>query len=111
MQAEPDTDEVYAQVILLPEPKVYLFSLFLFAFFENFNWIIHFMSHINVFLLCQQDENSVVKEALLPSPPPPRPRVHSFCKTLTASDTSTHGGFSVLKRHADECLPQLVRLF
>ncbi|KAL6650747.1 hypothetical protein ACP70R_009672 [Stipagrostis hirtigluma subsp. patula] len=33
--------------------------------------------------------------------------VHSFCKTLTASDTSTHGGFSVLRRHAEECLPQL----
>jgi hypothetical protein len=42
------------------------------------------------------------------SPSPPRPRVHSFCKTLTASDTSTHGGFSVLRRHADDCLPPLV---
>lgn len=43
-------------------------------------------------------------------PPPPQPHfhVHSFCKTLTASDTSTHGGFSVLRRHADECLPPLV---
>ncbi|CAN6896249.1 unnamed protein product [Brassica oleracea] len=38
---------------------------------------------------------------------PPRFQVHSFCKTLTASDTSTHGGFSVLSRHADECLPPL----
>lgn len=44
----------------------------------------------------------------MPPPPPPRPHVHSFCKTLTASDTSTHGGFSVLRRHADECLPPLV---
>lgn len=43
--------------------------------------------------------------------PPPRPVVHSFCKTLTASDTSTHGGFSVLRRHADECLPPLVIFF
>ncbi|CAA7396505.1 unnamed protein product [Spirodela intermedia] len=34
-------------------------------------------------------------------------KAHSFCKTLTASDTSTHGGFSVLRRHADECLPPL----
>lgn len=33
--------------------------------------------------------------------------VHSFCKILTASDTSTHGGFSVLRKHANECLPQL----
>ncbi|KAJ6816326.1 auxin response factor 2-like [Iris pallida] len=52
-----------------------------------------------------QDENAVEKETL--PPPPPRPHVHSFCKTLTASDTSTHGGFSVLRRHADECLPPL----
>ncbi|KAF3430916.1 hypothetical protein FNV43_RR25646 [Rhamnella rubrinervis] len=73
LKAEPDTDEVFAQVTLLPEPK--------------------------------KDDNLVVKEAL--PPPLPHPRVHSFCKTLTASDTSTHGGFSVLKRHADECLPQL----
>ncbi|CAM0904537.1 unnamed protein product [Alopecurus aequalis] len=36
-----------------------------------------------------------------------RGTIHSFCKTLTASDTSTHGGFSVLRRHAEECLPPL----
>ncbi|KAF2312802.1 hypothetical protein GH714_040502 [Hevea brasiliensis] len=72
-QAEPDTDEVFAQVTLLPEPN--------------------------------QDESAVDKEP--PLPPPPRFHVHSFCKTLTASDTSTHGGFSVLRRHADECLPPL----
>ena len=41
---------------------------------------------------------------------PEKCTVHSFCKTLTASDTSTHGGFSVLRRHADDCLPPLVRL-
>ncbi|KAJ8476836.1 hypothetical protein OPV22_020563 [Ensete ventricosum] len=73
LKAEPDTDEVFAQVTLLPVSK--------------------------------QDENTVEKEML--PPPPPRPHVYSFCKTLTASDTSTHGGFSVLRRHADECLPPL----
>ncbi|TYI72352.1 hypothetical protein E1A91_D07G055800v1 [Gossypium mustelinum] len=73
LKAEPDTDEVFAQVTLLPEPN--------------------------------QDENTVNKEP--PAPQPPRFHVHSFCKTLTASDTSTHGGFSVLRRHADECLPPL----
>ncbi|XP_010249209.1 PREDICTED: auxin response factor 2-like [Nelumbo nucifera] len=73
LKAEPDTDEVFAQITLLPEQN--------------------------------QDENSVEKETL-PSPTS-RPHVHSFCKTLTASDTSTHGGFSVLRRHADECLPPL----
>ncbi|KAJ6388282.1 hypothetical protein OIU77_026787 [Salix suchowensis] len=73
LKAELDTDEVFAQVILLPET--------------------------------QQDVELVEEEDL--PPPPTRPRVHSFCKMLTASDTSTHGGFSVLKRHADECLPPL----
>ncbi|XP_061372331.1 auxin response factor 2B-like [Gastrolobium bilobum] len=73
LKAEPDTDEVFAQVTLLPEPN--------------------------------QDENAVGK--VPPLAPPPRFNVHSFCKTLTASDTSTHGGFSVLRRHADECLPPL----
>ncbi|KAG6420764.1 hypothetical protein SASPL_117302 [Salvia splendens] len=55
----------------------------------------------------EQDENVERKEP----PPPPAAHFHvfSFCKTLTASDTSTHGGFSVLRRHADECLPPLVR--
>ncbi|KAJ8475978.1 hypothetical protein OPV22_019705 [Ensete ventricosum] len=72
LKAEPDTDEVFAQITLLPDSK---------------------------------DENTVEKETL--QAPPPRPHVYSFCKTLTASDTSTHGGFSVLRRHADECLPPL----
>ncbi|KAK6127823.1 hypothetical protein DH2020_038425 [Rehmannia glutinosa] len=78
LKAELDTDEVFAQVTLMPEPN-------------RLPW--------------QQDENAVKKEP--PPPPPPNFRVHSFCKTLTASDTSTHGGFSVLRRHADECLPPL----
>lgn len=74
LKAEPDTDEVYAQITLLPEQN--------------------------------QDENAGEKNSP-PVEPPARFQVHSFCKTLTASDTSTHGGFSVLRRHADECLPPL----
>ena len=35
--------------------------------------------------------------------------LHMFCKTLTASDTSTHGGFSVPRRAAEACFPTLVR--
>ncbi|KAL0426139.1 UNVERIFIED_CONTAM: Auxin response factor 18 [Sesamum radiatum] len=70
--AEPETDEVYAQITLHPEPD-------------------------------QSEPTS-----LDPSPPdPPKQTVHSFCKILTASDTSTHGGFSVLRKHANECLPPL----
>ncbi|KAJ0105589.1 hypothetical protein Patl1_17494 [Pistacia atlantica] len=70
--AEQETDEVYAQITLLPESKQ--------------------------------------EEPITPDPCPsetPRPTVHSFCKVLTASDTSTHGGFSVLRKHATECLPPL----
>ncbi|XVF60459.1 hypothetical protein PTKIN_Ptkin08bG0048500 [Pterospermum kingtungense] len=73
LKAELDTDEVFAQIALLPEPS--------------------------------QDENSVEMEP--PLPPLPEFLVHSFCKTLTPLDTSLHGGFSVLKRHADECFPPL----
>ncbi|GAB4848561.1 Arf GTPase arf1 [Ancistrocladus abbreviatus] len=72
LRAEPETDEVYAQITLLPE----------------------------------SDQSEVTKPDP-PLPEPPRCIVHSFCKTLTASDTSTHGGFSVLRRHADDCLPPL----
>ncbi|EOY25079.1 Auxin response factor 9 isoform 3 [Theobroma cacao] len=70
--AEQETDEVYAQITLLPEAN-------------------------------QPEPTS-------PDQSPPesqRPTVHSFCKVLTASDTSTHGGFSVLRKHATECLPPL----
>ncbi|KAL5983943.1 ADP-ribosylation factor 2 [Asimina triloba] len=72
-KADLETDEVFAQVTLLPET--------------------------------QEDEHGSDKEVEIV--PTRRPRVHTFSKTLTASDTSTHGGFSVLKRHADECLPAL----
>ncbi|KAK9030656.1 hypothetical protein V6N11_032073 [Hibiscus sabdariffa] len=71
-KAEPDTDEVYAQIILVPE--------------------------VDQCEVMSPDD---------PLPEPERCIVHSFCKTLTASDTSTHGGFSVLRRHADDCLPPL----
>jgi len=38
----------------------------------------------------------------------PRPQTEFFCKTLTASDTSTHGGFSVPRRAAEKTFPPLV---
>lgn len=34
-----------------------------------------------------------------------------FYKTLTPSDTSTHGGFSVPRRAAEKLFPQLVRFY
>lgn len=73
LKAEQETDEVYAQITLLPEAE-------------------------------QNEPCSDAGPAPLPKT---KKNVHSFCKTLTASDTSTHGGFSVLRRHADECLPPL----
>ncbi|KAL2524936.1 Auxin response factor 18 [Abeliophyllum distichum] len=70
--AEQETDEVYAQITLMPEV------------------------------------DQTQPRSLDPCPSePPRPTVHSFYKVLTASDTSTHGGFSVLRKHANECLPPL----
>ncbi|KAI4367058.1 hypothetical protein MLD38_022839 [Melastoma candidum] len=69
-QAEIDTDEVYAQITLIPKK-----------------------------------DNVTIPPPPLPAPP--RCKVYAFCKTLTASDTSTHGGFSVLRKHAEECLPKL----
>ncbi|CAH8360151.1 unnamed protein product [Eruca vesicaria subsp. sativa] len=72
LQAEKETDEVYAQIMLMPEVTV--------------------------------------DEPMSPDPSRPesqRPKFHSFTKVLTASDTSTHGGFSVLRKHANECLPPL----
>ncbi|CAM8911023.1 unnamed protein product [Rhodiola kirilowii] len=76
---------------------------------------------VNIQLLAEQETDEVyshitlqpvsdISEATSPSesePETPKPIVHSFCKILTASDTSTHGGFSVLRKHANECLPQL----
>ncbi|KAI3828767.1 hypothetical protein L1987_02877 [Smallanthus sonchifolius] len=72
--AEELTDEVYAQITLLPEAN-------------------------------QSDSDPTSPDECLAEPP--RPNVHSFFKVLTASDTSTHGGFSVLRKHANECLPPL----
>ncbi|XP_057467761.1 auxin response factor 19-like isoform X2 [Actinidia eriantha] len=36
-----------------------------------------------------------------------KPQTEFFCKTLTASDTSTHGGFSVPRRAAEKIFPPL----
>ncbi|WCJ26558.1 auxin response factor 9 [Euphorbia peplus] len=71
--AEQETDEVYAQITLMPEP----------------------------------DQTEPTSPDPCPMKPSRRPTVHSFSKVLTASDTSTHGGFSVLRKHATECLPAL----
>ncbi|KAL9229006.1 hypothetical protein vseg_004524 [Gypsophila vaccaria] len=73
LRAEVETDEVYAQITLIPEKD---------------------QSEPESLDSCQIQNHQT-------------PKVHSFCKILTASDTSTHGGFSVLRKHANECLPPL----
>ncbi|EEC72457.1 hypothetical protein OsI_05804 [Oryza sativa Indica Group] len=73
LHADPDTDEVYAQMTLQPV-------------------------------------NTYGKEALQLSElalKQARPQMEFFCKTLTASDTSTHGGFSVPRRAAEKIFPPL----
>ncbi|ONK63416.1 uncharacterized protein A4U43_C07F14910 [Asparagus officinalis] len=61
----------------------------------------------HVTLIPQSEDESTSERETVQVSAAPQQTVVSFCKILTASDTSTHGGFSVLKRHADECLPQL----
>nr|KYP37530.1 Auxin response factor 9 [Cajanus cajan] len=61
---------------------------------------------VNVHLLAEQETDEVYAQITL-LPDSNVRIVHSFCKVLTASDTSTHGGFSVLRKHATECLPAL----
>ncbi|KAM2483502.1 hypothetical protein ACFX1W_041125 [Malus domestica] len=78
-------------------------------------------SVVHIRLLAEQETDEVYAQITLhpeadqcePSSPDPckpeapKATVHWFCKILTASDTSTHGGFSVLRKHATECLPPL----
>ncbi|XP_042939402.1 auxin response factor 23-like [Carya illinoinensis] len=73
LKAEAHTDEVFAQVTLIPEAKQDKPIL--------------------------GDENDVSL--------PQRTSVCSYVKKLTASDTSTHGGFSAPRRQALECFPPL----
>ncbi|PIN15199.1 hypothetical protein CDL12_12156 [Handroanthus impetiginosus] len=73
LHADPETDEVYAQMTLQPVP------LF--------------------------DKDALLRSDL--SMKANKPQTEFFCKTLTASDTSTHGGFSVPRRAAEKIFPPL----
>ncbi|KAK1606399.1 hypothetical protein QYE76_030072 [Lolium multiflorum] len=76
MQADPDTDEVYARMTLQPVSNV-----------------------------TQCDKEILLASELAMKQN--RPQTEFFCKTLTASDTSTHGGFSVPRRAAERIFPRL----
>ncbi|XP_029126023.1 auxin response factor 3 isoform X2 [Cajanus cajan] len=82
LNAEEGSDEVYCQVVLVPETEQVQQKLRE----EGMN-------------AAGEEEDA---EAGMKSTTP-----HMFCKTLTASDTSTHGGFSVPRRAAEDCFPPL----
>lgn len=82
LHAEEGSDEVYCQVLLVPESEQVEQSLR--------------EGEIDA------DGEEGDTEAMVKSTTP-----HMFCKTLTASDTSTHGGFSVPRRAAEDCFPPL----
>ncbi|GAB2218209.1 hypothetical protein Drorol1_Dr00001428 [Drosera rotundifolia] len=73
LHADPETDEVYAQMTLQPVNKI-------------------------------EKEGMLISEMGLKHSRQP---AEFFCKTLTASDTSTHGGFSVPRRAAEKIFPPL----
>ncbi|TKY44501.1 Auxin response factor 5 [Spatholobus suberectus] len=73
LHADPETDEVYAQMTLQPVPSF--------------------------------DKDALLRSDLALKSTKPQPEF--FCKQLTASDTSTHGGFSVPRRAAEKIFPSL----
>ncbi|XP_019162905.1 PREDICTED: auxin response factor 3-like isoform X2 [Ipomoea nil] len=81
LQAELATDEVYAHVSLVPDNQI------------EQKW-----SNGETEVDNGEDDNEGIGKSTAP---------HMFCKTLTASDTSTHGGFSVPRRAAEDCFPPL----
>ncbi|MED6157236.1 Arf GTPase arf3 [Stylosanthes scabra] len=80
LHAEEGSDEVYCQVFLVPENEEVQRK-----FREGE-------------IEAEEEDTDAVMKATTP---------HMFCKTLTASDTSTHGGFSVPRRAAEDCFPPL----
>ncbi|KAM0054587.1 putative transcription factor ARF family [Helianthus debilis subsp. tardiflorus] len=81
VHAEAGSDDVYAEVTLIQDLQLEQ------KWREGGRAVEH-----------AEDENGVVEKTTTP---------HMFCKTLTASDTSTHGGFSVPRRAAEDCFPPL----
>ncbi|KAF5729123.1 putative Auxin response factor [Tripterygium wilfordii] len=82
LHAEAPTDEVYAQVSLVPESE-------------------HIEQKLQEGKVEPEGEEEDIDMTMKSATP------HMFCKTLTASDTSTHGGFSVPRRAAEDCFPPL----
>ncbi|XP_062180411.1 auxin response factor 15-like isoform X2 [Phragmites australis] len=86
LHADASTDEVYAQLALVAENEE----------------VARRLRGVSDDGSCGGDaeDGDTVKQRFPRMP-------HMFCKTLTASDTSTHGGFSVPRRAAEDCFPPL----
>lgn len=84
------------------------------SFFEDCVWLItmflHFYFLVHSVQKIDQHAQQEQKDTYLPVElgTPSRQPTNYFCKTLTASDTSTHGGFSVPRRAAEKVFPPLV---
>ncbi|KAF9608708.1 hypothetical protein IFM89_010840 [Coptis chinensis] len=81
LHAELANDEVYAQVSLVPDSEIE-------KKYEDGDFEVD----------GEEEEVDGGSKSMTP---------HMFCKTLTASDTSTHGGFSVPRRAAEDCFSPL----
>ncbi|KAK4408929.1 Auxin response factor 4 [Sesamum angolense] len=122
--ANKDNDEVYTQLTLLPVPEKFhqipvsdtIYCLQSFAFPDQrlfcecpvpvFVDVIVSMQLEGVKLQGDENETEGVDEDGSRAAPA-KSTSHMFCKTLTASDTSIHGGFSVPRRAAEDCFPPL----
>ncbi|KAI9087704.1 hypothetical protein K1719_030336 [Acacia pycnantha] len=82
LHADEGSDEVYCQVLLVPESEQ----------------VEQKLPEGELDADGEEDDADAVVKSTTP---------HMFCKTLTASDTSTHGGFSVPRRAAEDCFPPL----
>ncbi|KAH1208266.1 Auxin response factor 3 [Glycine max] len=82
LHAEEGSDEVYCQVLLVPESEQ----------------VEHSLREGEIVADGEEEDTGATVKSTTP---------HMFCKTLTASDTSTHGGFSVPRRAAEDCFPPL----
>ncbi|GER26590.1 auxin response factor [Striga asiatica] len=101
LHADKETDEIYAQMSLQPVNS-YLDSTSVVCFVIK---LIH-KGHHDLRKAGQKQEKDMISVPDLGLKPSKHP-TEFFCKTLTASDTSTHGGFSVPRRAAEKLFPQL----
>ncbi|KAG4990882.1 hypothetical protein JHK87_024339 [Glycine soja] len=89
---EEGSDEVYCQVLLVPKSEVRL------IYGVNFTLVQFGLREGEIVADGEEEDTGAMVKSTTP---------HMFCKTLTTSNTSTHGGFSVPYRAAEDCFPPL----